>query len=163
MGLTVAAFALLVTATGCAETYQQPVQPTVQGRASLMAIPPSEPVPFTEPPPPVAYNAPQAAPPAQPQATNRAPTTQSRTAPQAGPGVGPLPALPSQAPRYEPPPPPPPKVVYRSYPVYYGDSYYYRPRTTFSVGVSSGPGYYGYRRWHHRPYVGWGVGWGWGY
>ncbi len=93
--------------TGCAtENYQAPVQPSVQGRASLMANPPSEPVPFSQeaPPPAPAAAAPVAPPPRAPQTT-------------ASNQVGPLPALPSQAPMYTPAEPPPPAVVYTQ-PVY---------------------------------------------
>ncbi|WP_394826043.1 hypothetical protein [Pendulispora albinea] len=164
----VAPFALLAGSfvTGCAEeAYVQPVQPTVHGRASLMAIPPREPAPMSEPGAPVdvaALAAPLAAAPAPvapaaPAPAAPAPSTDASPRPTSQ--VGPLPALPSQAPRYLPPPQPAPRVVYRTVPsyVYYNDYpppyYYYRPRSSFYTGFAIGTGVgigFGFHRHHHH-------------
>jgi len=143
------ALAAACLATGCAEsTYSQPVQPSVQGRASLEAIPPSEPAPMTASAPPVYLPSAAPAPPPAPAAP-AAPATVTAQA-------GPLPALPSQAPQYAPQYAPPvsdaPAVVYRTYTpsyVYYPGyaPYYYRPGV--HIGVSVGRPY-AYRPYHYH-------------
>jgi len=139
----VLALGCLGTACGGGATYSEPVQPSVQGRASLLANPPSEPVAFTAPAP-----APVDAPPPPAQRSPSSSTVANNKS-------GPLPDLPSQAPMYAPVEPEAPAVtVYSSTPSYYYNDYpayyYYRPRSSVHIGVSFGAPRHYYRPWYHH-------------